>query len=129
MMCLQLERSSSSMRTRPNWKHNMEYSKRKAGYIFYLYRMCLKPPKSHPVRDVYSWSNLSPQMRDWQSHVNAQQEERRLSEICPKAQASKKSIRSQFLFEDAVSWTMIPQSKWVSLLFCAKCLSSSFEKC
>ena len=78
----------------------MEYGKRKAGYIFYLYRLCLKPPKSHPVPDVYSWCNLSPQMRDWQSHVNAQHEERwqshvnaqheerRLFEICPYVQAS-----------------------------------------
>ena len=54
LMCLQLERSSSSVRTKPNWKYNMKYGKRKAGYIFYLYRMCLKPPKSHPVLDVYS---------------------------------------------------------------------------
>ena len=32
-------------------KHNMKYgyTTRKAGYIFYLYRLCLKPPKSHPV--------------------------------------------------------------------------------
>ena len=65
------------------WKHNLKYGKRKAGYIFYSYRLCLKPPKSHPVSHVYSWGTLFPQTRDWQSHVNAQHEERRLFEICP----------------------------------------------
>ena len=79
-MCLQLERLSSRVRMKPNWKHNMEYGERKAGYIFYLNRLCLKPPKSHPVPDVHSWCNLSPQMRDWQNHVNAQHGKRRLFE-------------------------------------------------
>ena len=48
-MCLQLERWRNT-----TWEHNMEYGKRKAGYIFYLYRLCLKTPQFHPVPDVYS---------------------------------------------------------------------------
>ena len=51
-MCFQLDRLPSSVRTKPNWKQNMEYGKRKAGYIFYIYRLRLKPPKSHPAPDV-----------------------------------------------------------------------------
>ena len=33
-MCLQLKSSSSSVRTKPTWEHNMKYGKRKAGYMF-----------------------------------------------------------------------------------------------
>ena len=66
-MCLQLERLSASMRTKPTWKLikenlSLEYLSNSIYWVdIYLYRTDLKPLKFILILDVYSWCTLSPQ--------------------------------------------------------------------
>ena len=116
-MCLQRERSLTSMKMKPSWKHNMKNDKRNlfleylSNSIYqldiYLYRLRLKPPKFPPILDVCSWcklNNLIPDLLEtW--NVNLSPSERLTNSResttwkkgdCFKSALESRLIKSQF---------------------------------